>query len=139
MYLSLSSEVYKVPLGPGAPPSSQPPVTKQPSYDDDDNTELRRPPYTDEDTANQRPSYTDENVPSNRQPYVEENIQTTQTQNDVETLPEFDTRRSPPRSISPENRAPYKERTSAKASLTDEVDSKSSKSCNRPCSTFSTF
>ena len=65
-------------------------------------------------------------MPEDRQPIIQDTIQTTETEN-VETLPEFDTQGSPPRSISPENRAPGKERTSAKAPLTDDVDNKTSK------------
>ena len=126
---SISSEVYKVPLGAGAPPSFQPPVTKQPSYDDEDNVP-QRPPYVDEDVANQRPPFTEDPPPNDRRPFVEEEIQTTQTQDNVETLPELDARRSPPRSISPENRAAHREQTSTKAPMADDDDSKASTSCH---------
>ena len=121
--------MYKVPLGAGAPPSFPPPVTKQPSYDDDDEDDdiPKRPPYVDEDVANQRPPYTEEPVPDDRRAFVKEEIQKTQRQNEVETLPELDARRSPPRSLSPENRSPYEEQTSTKAPTADEVDSKDSK------------
>ncbi|XP_028399626.1 lipoxygenase homology domain-containing protein 1-like isoform X2 [Dendronephthya gigantea] len=122
----LSAEVYKVPLGPGAPPMDQPPLTKQRSYDDEDSAPPQRPPYKEEDVPNQSPPYVDdEDVPIERQPIVE-TVQRNEKPQDVEgSLPDSDTRRSPPRSISPENRLPYEERTSTKAPLTDEDDSRS--------------
>ena len=62
-------------------------------------------------------------VPKSRQP-IEELVQTTGTKSNVETLPEFDNRSSPPRSTSPDNRVPFEERTSTTA---DEMDGKASK------------
>lgn len=109
----------------------QPPLTKQRSYDDEDSAPPQRPPYKEDDIPNQRPPYIDEeNAPNEREPIVE-TVQRNEKPQDVEgSLPDSDTRRSPPRSISPEDRAPYEERTSTKAPLTDEDDSRSSKRDN---------
>ena len=127
MYLFITIEVYKVPLGAGAQPTNEPSASQQRSFDDDERTPSQRGPYKNEDETDQRPPYTDEPEPTDRQMYVNEEIQKKETDNEVEGSlppPVFE---NPPRSRSPEDGAPPQERTSTRESVKDDDDSKDSK------------
>ncbi|XP_046860542.1 lipoxygenase homology domain-containing protein 1-like isoform X2 [Xenia sp. Carnegie-2017] len=117
----LYGEIYKVPLGAGAPPLSQSTVAPKQSYGEQDVGD-DEPSYADEEFPDP-PDMKDNDLVDGPEAAVEEVIQQTDM-GKLEASTDYGMPSSPPRSLSPDKAPNLKEGTSDKSSVSDEAEGK---------------